>query len=858
MHKSNLPFKFCSKNVIYPLAHVYNIPFGDISLDRSGGIMNKLSNNNQWAFKNRYVSWIVIALLVFTGITVLFPLSLETASGYTMPSNVTWDMDDLVINSSGAVTSGGGGVYNVHEDVLVPFDSTLYVQAGETVKFDLATGFTVYGTFSAPGNSMNSVTFTSNEANPSFGDWDGITIENGSGTLNYLHVTYAENGILLINTSIGVTNSYFQGNVWGLHIKEGFSDVFNNTFIENGIFPHPDPAFSVGGGVFLENSFYGYIESNDFSSNIGGIRSESSYVYIMNNYIYNSTVYGVYSTGNDIWNQSFVNIVNNEITENQNFGIYSSAGRELYVSSNNITYNRVGIYLEGAPGGSTGGGSIYTNLIAHNSDNGIEAYGTSGSPPFDPGLYVSGNEILSNGDAGIYLEDSTVHMLTNEITGNMYGVYAITTAATITDCLFNSNQYAVWTNASEVDITDCEIIKSTWVDFHLENNSYVTSLNTTFNDNAVIFDDGLSTLEVRWYLHIIVVNGSGPVDSADVVVSDNANGTWSEAFVTDSVGRVKWINVLEYIRNLGSWVYYTPHNITASKGSEIGYAEPLMDISKFVLVDISPGVTPVAPQPPVDLEISLVGSDLQLSWGASGDDGGGENDVVSYEIYRSLTIGGTYVNVGSVSADGSSTYTWTDSGKGDSDWNNYFYIVRAKDADGLEDANENKVGKFTDYLVEGWNMISTPLVQSDTARDAVLETLDNNYATVQGYHAGKSRPWLHWHRNKPNKFNDVIAIDRKNGYYDDMIIPDYLITVGKVAASTDISLKTGWNLMGYPGLTNQLRDDALSSISGKYNMVERYDTTLDKEVRLDSGDYMQPGLGYWIHTTEDCVLTITN
>jgi hypothetical protein len=82
--------------------------------------------------------------------------------------------------------------------------------------------------------------------------------------------------------------------------------------------------------------------------------------------------------------------------------------------------------------------------------------------------------------------------------------------------------------------------------------------------------------------------------------------------------------------------------------------------------------------------------------------------------------------------------------------------------------------------------------------------------------------------------------------------------VGKVAVSVDISLKSGWNLIGYPCLTSKLRDDALSSISGKYNMVERFDPITDKEIRLDSGDYMEPGLGYWIHATEDCTLTLTN
>jgi hypothetical protein len=155
-------------------------------------------------------------------------------------------------------------------------------------------------------------------------------------------------------------------------------------------------------------------------------------------------------------------------------------------------------------------------------------------------------------------------------------------------------------------------------------------------------------------------------------------------------------------------------------------------------------------------------------------------------------------------------------------------------------------------------MISVPFVQSNTTREKVLETVEGNYAAVQGYHAGKSRPWLHWHRDKPNYFNDVIEINHKNGYYIDMIIADNLVTVGRVAPSTDISLKSGWNLVGYPCLTDQLRDDALASISGNYNMVERFDTTKDKEVRLTASDYMVIGLGYWIHATSDCTLTITN
>jgi hypothetical protein len=140
----------------------------------------------------------------------------------------------------------------------------------------------------------------------------------------------------------------------------------------------------------------------------------------------------------------------------------------------------------------------------------------------------------------------------------------------------------------------------------------------------------------------------------------------------------------------------------------------------------------------------------------------------------------------------------------------------------------------------------------------VLQTLGTNYVTIQGYHAGKSRPWLHWHRNKPHYFNSVIEMDHKQAYYIDMTVSDHLVTVGKVAPETQINLKSGWNLVGYPCLTDQLRDDALSSISGNYNMVERFDTTKDKEVRLTPSDYMEPGVGYWIHATADCILTFTN
>jgi hypothetical protein len=265
------------------------------------------------------------------------------------------------------------------------------------------------------------------------------------------------------------------------------------------------------------------------------------------------------------------------------------------------------------------------------------------------------------------------------------------------------------------------------------------------------------------------------------------------------------------------------------------------------------------PSPPTNQMAQLYGSgsDVMLTWDASPDDGGGEDDVAGYTVYRSSTgIDGTFVNVSWIVADDSTSYSWTDSGAGDGDPNDYFYMVRAKDILNMEELNTNKVGKVVYDLVEGWNLISIPLEQFDTSRETVVQTLGSNYIAIRGYHAGKAKPWMHWHRNKPDPLNNVITVDHENGYYIKMQSADSLVIAGKVRQSTSISLETGWNLVGYPSLVSDIQSNVLSSISGSYNRVENYNTVTGKHQVVNPGDLMYPGLGYWIHVTEPCILTI--
>jgi hypothetical protein len=81
-----------------------------------------------------------------------------------------------------------------------------------------------------------------------------------------------------------------------------------------------------------------------------------------------------------------------------------------------------------------------------------------------------------------------------------------------------------------------------------------------------------------------------------------------------------------------------------------------------------------------------------------------------------------------------------------------------------------------------------------------------------------------------------------------------------------ISLKAGWNLVGYPSQTVRSVTDALSSIAGKYTKVYTYDAFDDADPWkvydtslppfLNDLSQLQPGKAYWIYVTQDCTLTV--
>lgn len=202
---------------------------------------------------------------------------------------------------------------------------------------------------------------------------------------------------------------------------------------------------------------------------------------------------------------------------------------------------------------------------------------------------------------------------------------------------------------------------------------------------------------------------------------------------------------------------------------------------------------------------------------------------------------------------------WDTSGEGGS---HDIYVVVDRD-DIISESNEgnNKAYKTVVvnapiHLEPGWNLASFPHIVADTSLSNVLSSISGDYNNVQFYNASDSGdPWKHHNEGKPPSLNDLQNLNNKMGfwiYISDAGGADLAVAGSLPTSPQNIQLKEGWNLVGYPNLSTELRDTALSSISGQYDKVYKFDPGTGREIEVTPSDTMGPGNGYWIRATQDC------
>ena len=165
-------------------------------------------------------------------------------------------------------------------------------------------------------------------------------------------------------------------------------------------------------------------------------------------------------------------------------------------------------------------------------------------------------------------------------------------------------------------------------------------------------------------------------------------------------------------------------------------------------------------------------------------------------------------------------------------------------------------------LYTGWNLISLPIVPTNTAISSVLGTLNDvaKIDVIYKYNPLASSVDNSWEVYRPgdsvhSNFSSMTAgegywVSYLSGAQGTLAGTGNLFQAGN-STPPQKTLSAGWNLIGYyqlENVTNVTSTKALSSVAGQWTQLRTYNN-VDKQfqaVGTGIGDYMKPGEGYWI------------
>lgn len=283
-----------------------------------------------------------------------------------------------------------------------------------------------------------------------------------------------------------------------------------------------------------------------------------------------------------------------------------------------------------------------------------------------------------------------------------------------------------------------------------------------------------------------------------------------------------------------------------------------IETSKLVNIEASlqdsgqPPDVQVLPPGPVSAQLS--GPSLEyitLTWPASPDDGAGENDVVRYDIYSSSEYdpaGKGYPKIASV-GPGITSYDVPRMG---ADHLPHFFLVSAVDDAFNEAEGPNQAAKVAIQVSYGMQLVSSILNVPGQSLPNVFGPLSFDRAWVYD----DTDPTNKWKASIPGKLisdlDPTWNVDRATAYWIDFHEDGLLRIIGDVWVTTNINLKAGWNLVGYPSINTQYTVADLKMETGATEVeTSDYSAPIYKLKRLSDSDTLIPGHGYWIYVPID-------
>ena len=241
-----------------------------------------------------------------------------------------------------------------------------------------------------------------------------------------------------------------------------------------------------------------------------------------------------------------------------------------------------------------------------------------------------------------------------------------------------------------------------------------------------------------------------------------------------------------------------------------------------------------APSTPGTITVSdITTNSASVSWGASTDNAA----VTGYDVY----VNGTKLQ--SVTTNSINLSNLTDNTA-------YTIKIRAYDEAGnMSEFNTEK--SFTTLtstvtqsisLSAGWNLISFYVLPDDASIASVLGSNMSKISIVKN-NDGFYKP------NKADKLQSITEFEYGQAYLVKATSACSISVEGVAPTSTTISLKAGWNLLGYPKSSEANASTILSGIAGKYTELKDLSSSQTK---------LTPGKGYYIKMNSDATVTIGN
>lgn len=161
---------------------------------------------------------------------------------------------------------------------------------------------------------------------------------------------------------------------------------------------------------------------------------------------------------------------------------------------------------------------------------------------------------------------------------------------------------------------------------------------------------------------------------------------------------------------------------------------------------------------------------------------------------------------------------------------------------------------FPIELKEGWNLISLPLIPEDSRIEVVLADILADVISVHHFCAYADYHGLPaWKFFSPGIGGSLTDMIDGKGYWIYMKAAATLTVIGTempdgaAVMPPAYDLKVGWNHIGFKSVTPMLVETYLGeTVMATVERMWGFDARTDIWFPIDRGEYLQPGMGYWI------------